>query len=70
MIYHTDLTKILFLDIETVHQTAFLEHLSEPHQLAWKHKAKSILKLDSIDDETAAACYRDKAGIFRAGSKN
>lgn len=66
MIDRIDLTKVLFLDIETVSGHRSYQELDETFQTLWKHKAKSILKQydEPITDEQAAAAYTDKAGIY------
>lgn len=60
-----DVTKLLFLDIETVSEYAAYDLLNEDFKALWKHKAKSILKKhdEEITDSEAAAIY-DRAGIF------
>lgn len=66
MIDKIDITKVLFLDIETVSGQRAYEDLDETFQALWKIKAKSILKQydTPITDEQAAATYTDKAGIY------
>ena len=60
-----DITKLLFLDIETVSEQPRFEALNETFQALWKHKTKSILKKydEEILPEEAAAVY-DQAGIY------
>ena len=60
-----DVTKLLFLDIETVSEYPSFEELDETFQSLWKHKAKSILKKydTEITSEEAASIY-EKAGIY------
>ncbi|MEM1327289.1 MAG: 3'-5' exonuclease [Bacteroidota bacterium] len=66
MIEQIDLSKILFLDIETVSEQNRYEDLSERFQKLWKLKSRSVLRQydEEITDEQAAAAYTDKAGIF------
>ncbi len=61
-----DISKILFLDIETASQHRSYDELSPTFQDLWKHKCKGILKIYDapITDEAAATAYEDKAGIY------
>lgn len=66
MIDRLDVTKILFLDIETVSGVKQFSDLSETMQGLWRHKAKSALKRynDELTDEEISSAYTDRAGIF------
>lgn len=57
-----DLSKILFLDIETVSQKSNYEELSERMQYLWDKKANSIRKSD--EDELTSADLYERAGIY------
>ncbi len=61
-----DLTKILFLDIETVSAEAAFEDLSEAFQALWTRKASHVLRKreEELEEGEAAAAYEDRAGIF------
>lgn len=65
MLENIDLTKVLFLDIETVPMCATFGELDETFQGLWKHKSKSILKKydEEISYDEAAQVF-DRAGIF------
>lgn len=65
MLENIDLSKVLFLDIETVPMRANFDELDETFQTLWKHKSKGILKKydEEISDEDAASVF-DRAGIF------
>ncbi len=54
-----DLTKILFLDIETIPINKDYNELSSDWQILWDKKAKYIIK----DDQTSADVYQ-RAGIY------
>ncbi|MEN0049411.1 MAG: 3'-5' exonuclease [Bacteroidota bacterium] len=66
MIEQIDLSKILFLDIETVSEQAEYEHLSDRFKTLWKKKCRSIIRQYDvpIEDAQAAELYIEKAGIF------
>ncbi len=66
MIEQIDLSKILFLDIETVSEQATYEDLEEHFQELWKHKCRQIARQydEPISEEQASDLYIDKAGIF------
>ncbi len=61
-----DLSRILFLDIETVSAQASYEELDETFKALWKRKASFLLRQteEELKEEDAAAAYTDKAGIF------
>jgi hypothetical protein len=66
MIEQIDIGKVLFLDIETVSGQKKYEDLSEDMQKLWQLKCRSILRQfeEEIDEDTAAALYPEKAGIY------
>lgn len=66
MIEQIDLSKILFLDIETVSGVDQYEDLSERFQKLWKLKCRSIARQydEPITEEQATELYVDRAGIF------
>lgn len=66
MIEQIDIGKVLFLDIETVSGQHKYEDLSEDMQKLWQLKCRSILRQydEEISEETAAALYPEKAGIY------
>ncbi|MEM9885284.1 MAG: 3'-5' exonuclease [Bacteroidota bacterium] len=66
MIEQIDLSKILFLDIETVSEQAAYEDLSDRFKTLWKKKCRSIIRQynEAIEEEQAAELYIEKAGIF------
>ena len=66
MIQGTDLSNILFLDIETVSQHPEYAQLSERLKPLWQKKAKSILRKydEELTDEDLAQAYSDRAAIF------
>jgi 3'-5' exonuclease len=65
MLDYTDITNILFLDIETVPGHPQYSDLDEIWQGLWKHKARSIVKKteEEMTAEDAASVY-DRAGIY------
>ncbi len=66
MLANVDITKVLFLDIETVSGKPVYEDLDEDFQYLWKLKSRFFLKKydEEITDEEASDTYQDKAGIF------
>jgi len=54
-----DLSKILFLDIETVPMQASFDDLSDDWKMLWEKKARYLIK----EDETAKDVYQ-RAGIY------
>ena len=64
------ITRILFLDIETVAEKAEFSEISETFQKLWAKKAVSIQKsLEISNIDGIAALYKEKAGIFAEFSK-
>ena len=61
-----DLTRVLFLDIETVSATPLYEDLPETMQELWQVKCRQILrkKAEEITEEEAIELYSERAGIF------
>ncbi len=61
-----DLSRILFLDIETVSSHPSYEELNEAFKALWKHKASYLLRKqeDELSEEELRDSYEDKAGIF------
>jgi len=59
MLLNLDLTKILFLDIETVPQHSVYSEMDETSAMLWGLKAERLTK----DDETAEDIYQ-RAGIY------
>ncbi|NJB87505.1 hypothetical protein GGR26_003285 [Lewinella marina] len=66
MVDQIDITKVLFLDIETVSGAPDYAALNENMQHLWSYKAPSALKRygEELTEEELAASYTDKAGIF------
>ncbi|MFK7806906.1 MAG: ribonuclease H-like domain-containing protein [Saprospiraceae bacterium] len=66
MIDNLDITKVLFLDIETVSGEKSYEDLSDTFKDLWAIKCKSILRQydEPIPEEQVIALYPEKAGIF------
>jgi DNA polymerase elongation subunit (family B) len=62
------LKQILFLDIETVPIQPDFDSLTEGLQKEWERKAKN-LKPNGLEDNTPAALFADRAGIFSEFSK-
>jgi 3'-5' exonuclease len=66
MLDFLDISKVLFLDIETVPAYAQYSDLDDTWKTLWKHKARSILKKqmdEEVTDEDASSVY-DRAGIY------
>jgi hypothetical protein len=60
-----DLTKVLFLDIETVSAYRTFEEQPEYFQELWRHRSRQWAQAaDSPEEDVAAILYREKAGIF------
>lgn len=59
-IYSLDLSKVLFLDIETVSAEPSFDSLSEKMQYLWQNKAEQIRK---SEDDTPESLY-ERAGIY------
>lgn len=66
MIEQIDLSKVLFLDIETVSEQANYDELSDRFKELWKLKCRQLLRQydEPIEEEQAAETYIDKAAIF------
>ena len=66
MVDQIDITKVLFLDIETVSGAANFDALDENLQYLWSLKAPGALRRygETVEGEELAASYNDKAGIF------
>ena len=66
MLEQIDITKVLFLDIETVSGRANFGELDETFQKLWGYKAPSALKRygEDLTEEELADSYVDKAAIF------
>lgn len=58
-----DISKVLFLDIETVRGHKTYEDLSPAMQKMWDHKAKSLIRGEDPEPSPAEVFY-DKAGIY------
>ncbi len=66
MTNNKDLSKILFLDIETVSGKATFDDLNDTFKELWKLKSRSVLKKydEEVTEEEAREAYLDRAGIF------
>lgn len=66
MLNQLDITKVLFLDIETVSGHPTYADLNDDFRALWKLKARQVLRQydDPITDEQAATTYPEKAGIY------
>lgn len=66
MIETIDLSKILFLDIETVSAYPDYADLPDNFRPLWQNKCRQILRLpaEELDESTVSATYTDRAGIF------
>ncbi len=66
MYENLDLTKVLFLDIETVSNVADYEQMPDPLRDLWKIKSRQILRkpAEEMTEEEAIALYPERAGIF------
>ena len=66
MVEQIDITRMLFLDIETVSGQPAYDGLSEQFRQLWSHKAPSALKRygEELTEEELTASYTDKAAIF------
>ncbi|MBR9922079.1 MAG: 3'-5' exonuclease, partial [Bacteroidetes bacterium] len=66
MLQSIDVARILFLDVECVSGEASWSDLDPTMQDLWSGKARSILRNadPDPDEETIAALYEEKAGIF------
>ncbi len=63
MFSQAEISKILFLDIETVRGHDTFDELSEGMQKMWKHKSNSI-KVENPEQDNPTYKYHDRAGIF------
>lgn len=68
MIQNIDLSKILFLDIETVSEKPEFGELDPNFQKLWTHKSRQFVD-DNTDMEAVGQSYQSKAGIFAEFSK-
>lgn len=68
MIQNIDLSKILFLDIETVSEKSEFGELDANFQKLWAHKSRQFVD-DNTDMEAVSQSYQGKAGIFAEFSK-
>ena len=66
MVDQIDITKVLFLDIETVSGAPAFDRLDENMQYLWSLKAPGALRRygETVEGEELAESYNDKAGIF------
>lgn len=66
MLDRIDITKVLFLDIETVSGQASYDTLDETWQSLWAHKAPMALKRygEALTETELKESYTDRAGIF------
>jgi len=65
MLNKLDLSKILFIDIETVSQKADFGEISDGMKGLWSRKAKQINRqAEDLDADEVAQVYWDKAGIY------
>ncbi len=66
MIDQIDVTKVLFLDIETVSGQPTFADLDETFQDLWGYKAPSVLKRygEELSPEELAQSYQDRAAIY------
>lgn len=61
-----DITRMLFLDVETVSGAARYDQLDETFRQLWAYKAPSVLRRygEVLTDEELATAYTDRAAIF------
>ncbi len=66
MIYpYKNLSKTLFIDIETVSEYSVYDDLPDHYKALWKRKASLLMKFDdSATTEDYALAYKQKAAIF------
>ena len=69
MLQNIDLSKILFLDVETVSQKSSFDELDETFQSLWTRKSRQFLKDNTEDPDAVKETYTDKAGIFSEFAK-
>ena len=63
------LTDTLFIDIETAGAVAIYNELSDDFKALWLVKARQISRNSSLDEVSAAALYKAKAGIYSEFAK-
>lgn len=68
MLQNIDLSKILFLDIETVSGKASFDELDETFQHLWALKSRQFTR-ENTDPDAVKTSYTDKAGIFSEFAK-
>lgn len=66
MIENVEISKVLFLDIETVSAKPSYDKLDDNFKELWRHKSKSILRKydEELTEEEVSALYPERAGIF------
>ncbi|MCP9234591.1 ribonuclease H-like domain-containing protein [Lewinella sp. JB7] len=66
MVEQIDVTRVLFLDIETVSGEPSYARLDDTFRKLWAHKAPGALKRygEELTEEELVASYTEKAGIF------
>ncbi|NJC27394.1 ribonuclease H-like domain-containing protein [Neolewinella antarctica] len=66
MLDNIDITKVLFLDVETVSGARSYAEMGETMQQLWGYKAPSALRRynEELTEEEIADSYLEKAGIF------
>ncbi|MCH2083624.1 MAG: ribonuclease H-like domain-containing protein [Saprospiraceae bacterium] len=65
MIEKIDISKVLFLDIETVSGKPAFDELNPAFKTLWTHKARQILRTgEDPSPEEAAATFKDRAAIY------
>lgn len=66
MLENIDISKVLFLDIETVSSKATYDDLDDNFKELWAHKSKSILKKydEPPEEEEVSELYPERAAIF------
>lgn len=66
---YLDLSRTLFIDIETVSEKANYNELDESFRKLWAKKSGSIAREQDLSEEDIAKSYNDKAGIFSEFAK-
>ena len=65
MLDKAEIADVLFLDIECVSGKKVYDQLDDNFKALWAIKARQVLRTsEEIDEDTLAATYEDKAGIF------
>jgi len=66
MVENVDISKVLFLDIETVSVKSSYKKLDDNFKELWQHKSKSILRKydEELDEKEVADLYPERAAIF------